>query len=241
MNANLRMLALLLSLFVVSTAVAQTFIAPPDSLPYGKSYEEWGAKWWQWVEAIPYSINPMYDDTGRYCGVNQHGPVWFLAGTTGTEATRACTIPAGKMIFFPIINYNSDYPCPVPGFQPGPGQSLEQFLTIGYSGNVGVRQYVDHVTAVSASLDGVQVQDLLLPPEASPYRTTSPMFFFKADPSLAVGDPCLPKAFAGVSDGYWVMLKPLPRGRHTLMFSGTTKWPGGDPWTVSVTYYLTIE
>ena len=49
--------------------------------------------------------------------------------------------------------------------QPGPGQSLEQFLTIGYSSNIGARQVIDHVTAVSASLDGQSVQDLSLPPE----------------------------------------------------------------------------
>jgi len=232
---------MLLALFTVVTAAAQSFIVPPDSLPSGKSYQQWGAKWWQWAESIPYSMNPILDTTGAFCGVSQHGPVWFLAGTAGFDATRACTIPAGKMIFFPIINFNNDYPCPAPGFQPGPGQSLEQFLTIGYSSNIGVRQYVDHVTAVSASLDGQQVQNLLLPPEASPYRTTSPLFFFRADPSLSVTDPCLPKAFAGVSDGYWIMLKPLSPGSHTLMFSGTVTWPDGPPFKVTVIFYLTVE
>lgn len=96
--------------------------------------------------------------------------------------------------------------------------------------------------AVSASLDGQPVQNLSLPPENSPYRATSPGFIFHGDPSLQVGDPCLPRAWAGVADGYWVMLKPLSRGAHTLVFSGTETWPPpGSPFTVTVTYNLTIN
>lgn len=241
MKAASRCMVLVISILLVVTAAAQTFIVPPDSLPYGKSYNEWSAAWWQWADSIPYDHNPMVDTNGAYCGVSQHGPVWFLAGTVGSEATRSCTIPRGKMIFFPIINVINDYPCPVQGFQPGPRQTLEQFLTIGYGSNVGARQYIDHVVGASASLDDQPVQDLLLPPEASLYRTTSPMFFFRGDPSLQVLDPCLPKAFAAVADGYWVMLKPPSRGTHKLVFSGTWKWPNQDPFTVTLTYYLTIN
>ena len=80
-----------------------------------------GAKWWKWVLAIPASQNPIFDQTGADCGLGQNGGVWYLAGTTGGAVTRTCTIPAGKSIFFPIINVNNDYPCPDPGFQPPPG------------------------------------------------------------------------------------------------------------------------
>ena len=225
----------------VVAASAQSFIAPSDSLPGGKSYEQWAAKWWQWAESIPLPINPIWDTTGADCAVSQSGDVWFLAGTAGFDATRSCTIPKNKMIFFPIINAINDYPCPVPGFQPGPGQSLEQFLTIGYSSNIGARQVIDHVTAVSASLDGKSVRICLCRPENSPYRATSPGFIFHGDPSLP-GDPCQLQAWAGVADGYWVMLKPLSRGAHTLVFSGTETWPPpGSPFTVTVTYNLTVK
>jgi hypothetical protein len=143
------------------------------------------------------------------------------------------------MIFFPIVNLGNDYPCPDPQFQPGPKQSLEQFLTIGYGANVGARQYIDHVTAVSASLDGVPVQDLLLPPETSKYRVTSSIFDFNGDPSNQTWDPCCGPRAKGVSDGYWIMLKPLPAGPHTLVFSGTETFPTYS-FTVTVTYNLTI-
>jgi hypothetical protein len=239
-------------LLTTVTARAQDFIAAPESLPGGLSYQQWSAEWWQWVFHIPFSINPIFDTTGADCGVDQSksGP-WFLAGTSGFNATRNCTIPAGRMIFFPIINLGNDYPCldlsPTPprqrkdaNFQPGPGQSLEQFLTIGYGAIPGARQPIDHVTAVSATLDGVPVTGLSLPPENSKYRATSPLFEFDGDRSLqATFDPCVGPGHKAVSDGYWIMLKPLSPGPHTLVFSGTETFPGGS-FTVTVTYNLTI-
>jgi hypothetical protein len=237
-------------LLASATVSAQSFIAPPETLPGGLSYQQWSAKWWQWAWSIPFSTNPILDTTGADCGVDQSGPVWYLAGTAGFNAERDCTLPAGKMIFFPIVNLGNDYPCPGsnnkpprsnPGFQPGPGQSLEQFLTIGYGANVGARQVIDHVTALSASLDGVSIQDLLLPPENSKYRATSPLFVFNGDLSLQTTfDPCVGPGHKAVSDGYWIMLKPLSPGTHTLIFSGTETFPNGS-FTVTVTYHLTID
>jgi len=230
-------------LLTAVTAYAQDFIAPPESLPGGLSYQQWSAKWWQWAWHIPISINPILDTTGVDCAVQQtkNGPVWFLAGTSNSEVTRQCAIPASRMIFFPIINYGNDYPCPDPQFEPGPKQSLEQFLTIGYYPYEGARQTIDRVTALSASLDGVPVsnQDLLLPPENSKYRATSPIFRFNGDPSWQPYDPCCGPKSHGVADGYWIMLKPLSVGAHTLIFSGTMMLPTG-PYTVTVTYNLTI-
>jgi hypothetical protein len=237
-------------LLTTATANAQGFVAPPDSLPGGLSYQQWSAEWWQWAYAIPASMNPIFDTTGVNCAVNQSGPVWFLAGTSGFTATRNCIVPAGKMILFPIVNFINDYPCldlsPTPprqrrdpNFQPGPGQSLEQFLTIGYGPFLGARQVIDHVTSVSATLDGVPVQDLSLPPENSKYRATSPMFEFNGDRSLQFFDSCVAPGHKGVSDGYWIMLNALTPGPHILSFSGTETFASGS-FTVTVTYNISV-
>ena len=70
------------------------------SKPYGKSWEEWSAIWWQWCSIEPLASNPVADKTGRFCNKNQNDPnVWFLAGTFGGKAERTCTIPAGKALF----------------------------------------------------------------------------------------------------------------------------------------------
>ena len=62
-----------------------------DSKPYGVSYLQWAAKWWQWLLSIPSDTNPAADKTGINCGINQKGPVWFLAGTFGgSERPSSC-------------------------------------------------------------------------------------------------------------------------------------------------------
>src|SRR5215210_4141888 len=65
-----------------------------DSTPYGLTYGEWTARWWQWAYSIPRDVHPAYDDSGKYCAEGQSGPVWFLAGTFEHPAERYCTIPA---------------------------------------------------------------------------------------------------------------------------------------------------
>src|SRR5690349_6300689 len=78
---------------------------PPQSRPFGKSFPEWSAEWWQFVASIPIPQNPVADDTGQNCALGQHGPVWFLFGSFGsTPVRRTCSIPEDRALFFPVIN-----------------------------------------------------------------------------------------------------------------------------------------
>jgi hypothetical protein len=86
-----------------------TLVFPVDSKPYGKSYAEWSAIWWQWLLSIPEDKSPAGDLTGENCETNQQGPIWFLAGTFGGAAERTCTIPSGKAIMFSPINSECSY------------------------------------------------------------------------------------------------------------------------------------
>src|SRR5919112_2927463 len=53
-----------------------------DSQPYGVSYAEWTAKFWQWLLEQPFDNNPVNDQTGKNCANNQKDPnVWFIPGT----------------------------------------------------------------------------------------------------------------------------------------------------------------
>ena len=52
-----------------------TVFSPTSSQPYGMSYAEWTAKWWQWFISIPGDNNhPINDATGASCSRNQAGP-----------------------------------------------------------------------------------------------------------------------------------------------------------------------
>jgi len=64
--------------------------------------------WWTWAASEPEETNPVADDDGSACGRNQPEDVWFLAGTFGGEAERECTVPEGRPIAFPLVNYFGD-------------------------------------------------------------------------------------------------------------------------------------
>ena len=204
-------------------------VRPPHSHPYGATYGEWGARWWMWADAIPAAINPIVQPNAD-CDVNQSGPVFFLSGVPG-GVIRPCTVRVGKALFFPIVNINNDYPCPEPPpFQPAPGQTLEEFLT------AGAQFVIDFTTGLEVILDGVPLQDLF------DYRATSHLFTFTGDPSLtAVSDPCITGTpQSGVTDGYWIMLTPLPPGPHTLVIRATLDFGGGATFQIDTTYDLTV-
>ena len=174
---------------------------------------------------------PGHDPDGSQCAINQSGPVWFLAGTFGGNATRHCTIPAGTAIFFPLDVYTDDYPCPEPPppepptFQPAPGQSLEAFLL------ADAKKVIDTVNELVADLDGQPLTHLFS------YRANSQLFSFTGAESLRALDGCVTGSpQLAVADGYWLLLEPLSRGRHTLHFRAALPGFSND-----VTYHLTIR
>ena len=65
------------------------------------------AQWWQWVKSAPRHMDPVSDLSGERCSVGQSGDIWFLAGGYGSsKVSRTCSIPKGKKIFLPLINFS---------------------------------------------------------------------------------------------------------------------------------------
>jgi hypothetical protein len=170
-----------------------------DSKPYGMSYGEWTGKWWQWLLSEPQASSPATDQTGKNCGQNQNGPVWFLAGTAGGSATRTCTIPAGKAILFGVINAECSY-SERPTLKTEP--DLAQCAKLQNAGT----------TNLQASLDGMTLQQL------DKYRVTSPIFNLTFPTNNIFGSPV--GTTQAVADGWYVFLHPLTPGKHELHFSG---------------------
>lgn len=56
----------------------------------------------------PERTNPVADEDGSDCERNQPQDMWFLAGTFGTRAERACSIPDGVPVAFPLVNLMGD-------------------------------------------------------------------------------------------------------------------------------------
>lgn len=186
---------------------------------YGSTYGELSARWWQWVLSIPARVNPQLDPSGENCGQGQYDDVWFLAATFGGTAERSCTIPAGKPIFFPLINNLA--------FKPLGSETLLDLRQL--AGDL-----IDNVDTLAATIDGVEI------PNLKSYRVRSPSFTV-----IAPSGGLVPPGYASVpgntdalvSDGYWLLIPPLKRGSHLLTFRAHTT--GG--FEVDVTYHLSIQ
>ena len=144
MRSVLRFATIALALFV-ATPGAMAAAYPAGSVVEGKTLGEWSAEWWKWALSAPTSTNPILDTTGASAGLGDVGPVFFLAGTfETTPVTRAFSVPGDKPIFFPLIN---------------------SFLSAEGDADV-MRQrldaFIDAVTTLHASVDGVAIPDLVL-------------------------------------------------------------------------------
>ena len=171
-----------------------------NSKPYGLTYGDWTAKWWQWGYSIPKDINPAYDDTGKNCAQKQNGPVWFLAGTYGHAVNRKCDIPAGKAILFPILNSECSF-AEFPNLK-----SLSEL-------RLCAKTIQDQVTTLNATMDRVPIFNL------HKYRIQSPPFTFTLPQNNILGLPSNVTTQA-IADGNWVFLKPLSPGSHKITFRG---------------------
>lgn len=194
-----------------------------DSSPYGNTYGEWSARWWQWLLSIPADINPNFDTTGANCAVGQVGPVWFLAGTFGDSFTRSCTVPAGKaLLFTPLTQIDGAgvFDC-----EPTASGLCNLNTLRGLAA-----AFIDNPTTLEATVDGHPLQNL------GDFRVQSPAFSTTFPEGAVFGLPS--GTFTpNVSDGYWLMLAPLSVGKHTIHFKALSNSGFG----AEVTYNLTVQ
>jgi hypothetical protein len=199
-------------------------IFPTDSKPFGNTYGEWSAKWWQWAVFTPTDKSPLKDNTGINCAQAQSGPVWFLAGTFGGAAERTCTIPSGKAIMFPIYNGECSY------------IEYPQYKTESELRKCAIEQ-ANKVTNLDVSVDGMKIQDL-----KQKYRFQSPLFDLALPNNNVFG--LTPGPTKSVADGFWIISQPLSPGKHEIRFSGASvdfTSSGVQNFATEATYHLTVS
>jgi hypothetical protein len=176
---------------------------------------------------MPASDNPTLDTTGENCLNRQSGLVYFLAGQgTFEPVTRSCTIPFGKILFFPLINAECSNREAPPFF----GETDAELRRCA-------RLLIDDVGVgtLRATIDGQNVQGL------QNFRVQSPAFNFRmpAQDNILL----LPGVTSGraASDGYWLAVKPLSPGRHVIHFEASVVRGPFAGATQNVTYNLNVQ
>ena len=206
----IRLLVLSLPVLALAGETGGSPLAPPSEKVAGQSQEDWSRMWWQWAGSFERHESPVSDKKGTRCHLRQEGAVWFLAGTYGSGRTiRSCTVPAGKYLFFPLINYVV-FPASAMSL------SCEQAKKEAAAATA-------EVSSLVLEVDGKLFKNLEV------HRQATKACF---DLAAQAGGGAAPSA----GNGYYVMLRPLSRGTHTLNFGG--RLPGLSQ---AVTYTLNVE
>ena len=217
---------------------SRPIIAPINTSPAGQTYGRWAVEWQQWVYGVTAATNPLVDKTGENCAQRQVGKVWFLAGSTvGPVVRNDCEIPAGKSLFFPLINtgYGAF-------LNDSPDTRTEEYVRATGSCSLP--------TQISVQIDGFNV------PRPTRYFTgasgsQSPFFNIQLPPGNFLGLHDNNPNVSGdlleadelvmspsVEQGYYLFVKPLSVGPHTIRWiaSGCTT----PAVTQDITYNLTV-
>jgi hypothetical protein len=140
-----------LLLLVTAASSSSAQVLPPSSLPYGYSYQEWSAKWWQYYYSQS-TNNTQPLGSPSIC----EGPasrVVFLAGEPqSTTKTNRVTILAGTPLFFAILGFEADNTsCPTNEFTTNSADVLASEAIAGWDADA---------TLTTCTIDGVAVPGL---------------------------------------------------------------------------------
>ena len=229
-----RMLTVRIAVAIVSAVAVLTLVSgtaqaqanpnprvfPVGSHPFGASYAEWSARWWQWAFSTPSTSGGPFAAGAINCGLHQPAHVWFLSAPFNATGTveRSCTVPNGTALFIPVLNVECSNQEQDPFFGATPQDR-----------KACVEKPLFRIGALSATVDGQPLRQL------NNYVVTSPDFPFHA----VAGNPTgVTSSGRSTSRGAFLMLTPLSAGQHTIAFEGT--FPE-VPFTTSATYHITVK
>ncbi len=232
-----------LSALAVTTSNARAgvpAVLSPESWPYGQSYEEWSARWWQWALSQSTDHEQLVGAPMDSC--NASSPVWFLEGASGEiTTTRKVTVPDNVALFFPILTAWADNS----GCDASNHVSFTDLAVPDLRGEVA--GLWSAVSDTQCWIDGVPVtgSDNY---SNSFYMVQSPAFSYttaRKDNILAgvYQETCIPGGltiFPAVAQGIYLMVAPLAPGHHIIRWYGVVG-PAPTPYFVQdITYDLTV-
>jgi hypothetical protein len=171
------------------------FIVPPNRIYRGLSYGNWAAAWWNWL----FSNNEDF------------GSVYFLRGNVDLEpgivrtGRNGLTLRSDTAIFFPII-------C-----------TITSRLVYPNAYNEMIRRYKSaesqrEPSRLVATIDDIEITNPI------EYYAESPEFILDVPRASTLRKYFKPMMRSGkgeaVTAGYWILIKPLPPGKHRVRFEG---------------------
>lgn len=219
-----------------------------DEKPFGMSYDDWAAKYWN--KSLSKNTDQATPKPGGCLILNNDNnkseSMVMLMETADVSfpPTQACKISSNQGIIIPLwigwCDTGSDK-----GFS---DQQLTDCAKRQNLGNIGSEVKVDGVpvakldvrqSLISGKLD-YKINSLTNVTESTSksFNLTIPSDTHKANQ--------VPGTWRAVSQGWWVFLKPLPPGQHTVFYNirvtptGALTSPGTNPHFADITYNLQV-
>ncbi len=173
----------------------------------GLSQTEWSWRYWEWSKSFPKGQHPADDQTGSVCMQNQSGSVIMLTGSSQVKPIKRSCEGLAGKHIFLPVLVSL-------------AEQKQVFNTKELMHKVQDTMPKD-ASSIYVEIDGKTIADM------KPFRQTLGCYFI---------DTYDGKSLAA-SDGYWVMLRPLAPGTHTIRFGG--RFPDG--FSQEIHYELTIK
>src|SRR5919198_1548489 len=245
---------LLLSIFFAFTGINSVYaigLFSKDEKPFGISYDDWVATYFNWDFSISkdqFSLKP------GGCLINKTGPMVMLVNTVveGSPApTQVCKISSNQGIMIPLwIAWCDNSGAANPATKSYTDQQLTKCAREVYNlGNIRSDVKVDgqpvakldvRLSLMSGSLN-YKVNSL-----ANVTEIYTKGFNLIMPPGTHQAG-IMPGTWRAGSQGWWVFLKPLPIGEHTIFYNirvtptGPLTSPGTTTHFADITYKLQVE
>ena len=219
---------------------------PQGSMPFGKSYDDWAAKYWNWDVGM--NTDQATPKPGG-CVINSSNQLVMLLETADvtTPPTQSCQISANQGIIVPLwIGW-----CDTGSSRNFTEEQLALCAKQQNLGNIGSVVKVEGVPI--AKLDASQTVNpggksvnYAVNSLANVTKFTSKQFTLTI-PANTHKPNQVTGTWHAVSDGWWVFLKPLSPGQHTIFYNirvaptGALTSPGTSPHFADIIYNLQVK
>ncbi|MGV8106923.1 MAG: hypothetical protein ACP5OH_04030 [Nitrososphaerota archaeon] len=230
-----------ISLFLATVIVPMAYavdVFQKNELPFGKPYEDWVQDWWRWNAAIPGDPETTFAGVKENgCLINKEGPVAMLMDPAiGGVHHQICEISPNQGILIPA--WSALCSGAVKGSENKSFKELSECARQYNLGKVTVKAWVDNKSIAQVNAEDYKTINLINATElySKGFNITIP-----ADSNLAVD---YPGNHLGAAHGWYMLLKPLPVGEHTVRYVNDvreTTLGAGNTNHADITYSLKVK